>query len=83
MDEPPLIIRHEETDSECRSCEQHREIIDNLTSGYTPPPTLAKNEHRTGTHVHYSTCRALGIEKTENGVGARARTHTHTHKAIM
>jgi len=60
-------IMKEETESKCRLCKQHEEIIDHLTSGC---PILAKNEYlmrhdNVCTHFHYSVCKALGIETTD------------------
>ena len=56
-----------ETERKCRLCKQHKETIDHLTSGC---PILAKNEDLTRhdkvcTHLHYSICKALGIETTD------------------
>jgi hypothetical protein len=67
----------EETDSKCRLCEQHEETTDHLTSGY---PILAKNKYlmkhdAVGAHSHYSTCKALGIERIE-------KWYTHTPKPV-
>jgi hypothetical protein len=64
----------EEIESKCRLCKQHEETLDHLTSEC---PILAKNEclmrhDKDCTHLHYSICKALGIETTEKG------THTHT-----
>jgi len=57
----------EEIESKCRLCKQHEETIDQLTSGC---PILAKNEYlmrhdKVCTHLHYSICKALGIETTD------------------
>jgi hypothetical protein len=57
----------DETNSECQLCKEHKETIDHLTSGC---PTLAKNKYlmrhnRAGAHLHYSMCKALGIEAIE------------------
>ena len=46
---------------------QHEETIDHLTSGC---PILAKNEYlmrhdKVCTHLHYSICKASGIETTD------------------
>ena len=47
---------------------QHEETIDHLTLGC---PILTKNEYLTRhdkvcTHLHYSICKALGTETTDN-----------------
>jgi len=60
-------ILKEEIESKCRLCKQHEETIDHLTSGC---PILAKNKHlmrldKVGTHLHYSTCKALGMETAD------------------
>jgi len=60
-------ILKEETESKCRLCKQHEETIDHLTSGC---PILVKNEYlmrhdKVCTHLHYSICKALGIETTD------------------
>ena len=60
-------ILKEEIESKCRLCKQHEETIDHLTSGC---PILAKNEYlmrhnKVCTHLHYSICKALGIERTD------------------
>ena len=57
----------EEIESKCQLCKQHEETIDHLTSGC---PILAKNEclmrhDKICTHLHYSICKALGIEITD------------------
>ena len=57
-------ILKQEIESKCRLCKQHEETIDHLTSGC---PILAKNEYlmrhdKVCTHLHYSICKALGIE---------------------
>jgi hypothetical protein len=59
----------QEIDSKCRLCKQHEETTDHLTTGCT---ILEMNEYlmrrdRAGAHLHYSICKALGME-----------THTHT-----
>ena len=66
-------ILKEETESKCQLCKQHEETIDHLTSG---SPILAKNEYlmrhdKVCTHLHYSICKALGIETTD-------KWYTHT-----
>ena len=58
-------ILKKEIESKCRLCKQHEETIDHLTSGC---PILAKNEYlmrhdKVCTHLHYSICKALGIEE--------------------
>ena len=60
-----------------QTCKQHEETIDNLTSGC---PILAKNEYfmrhdKACTHLHYSTCKALGIETTD-------KWYTHMPKSV-
>ena len=66
----------EEIESKCRLCKQHEETIDNLTTGC---PILAKNEylmrHKICTHLHYSICKALGIETTN-------KWYTHMPKPV-
>jgi hypothetical protein len=57
----------EEIESKCRLCKQHEETIDHLTLGC---PNLAKNGYlmrhdKFCTHLHYSICKALGIETTD------------------
>jgi hypothetical protein len=57
----------QEIESKCRLCKQHEETVDHLTSGC---PILAKNEYlmrhdKFCTHLHYSICKALGIETTD------------------
>jgi len=71
-------ILKEEFEGKYRLCNQHEETIDHLTSGC---PILAMKEylmsHDKGcTHLHYSICKALGIETTEKWY---IHTHTHTH----
>jgi hypothetical protein len=61
-------ILKEETESRCWLCKEYEETIDHLTSGC---PILAKNEYiirhdKVCTHLHYSICKTLGIETTEN-----------------
>jgi hypothetical protein len=61
-------ILKEEIESRCRLCKEYEETIDHLTSGC---PILAKNEYvirhdKVCTHLHYSICKILGIETTEN-----------------
>jgi hypothetical protein len=68
-------ILKEEISSKCRLCKQHEETIDRLTPGC---PTLTKNEYlmrldNVCTHLHYSTCKALGMERQKNG------KHIHAH----
>jgi hypothetical protein len=62
------IILKEEIESRCRLCKEFDETIDYLTSGC---PILAKNEYvirhdKVCTHLHYSICKTLDIETTEN-----------------
>jgi hypothetical protein len=61
-------ILKEEIGSRCRLCKEYEETINHLTSGC---PILAKNEYlirhdKVCTHLHYSICKTLGIETTEN-----------------
>jgi hypothetical protein len=61
------MILKEEAESKCRLCKQHEETIDHLSSGC---PILAKKEYlmrhdKVGAHLHYSICKALGIETTD------------------
>jgi len=70
-------ILKQEIESKCRLCKQHEETIDHLTSGC---PILAKNEYlmrhdKVCTHLHYSICRALGIETTD-------KWYTHMPKPV-
>ena len=63
-------ILKEETESKCRLCKQHEETIDHLTSGC---PIVAKNRYlmrhdKVCTYLHYSICKALGIETHTNGI---------------
>jgi len=60
-------ILKQEIESKCRLCKQHEEAIDHLISGC---PILAKCEYEMRhdlvcTHMHYSICKALGIETTD------------------
>jgi len=60
-------ILKEEIESKCRLCKQYEETIDHVTSGCS---ILAKNEYlmrhdKVCTHLHYSKCKALGIENTD------------------
>ena len=60
-------ILKEGVDSKCWLCKQHEETIDHLTLGC---PILAKNEYlmrhdKVCTRLHYSICKALGIETTD------------------
>ena len=60
-------IFKEEIESKCRLCKQHEETIDPLTSGC---PILEKKEYlmrhdKVCSHLHYSICKALGIETTD------------------
>jgi hypothetical protein len=61
------IIWKEELGSKCRLYAQHDETIDHLTSGCS---NRAKNEYlmrhdKVCAHLHYSICKALGIETTD------------------
>jgi hypothetical protein len=61
-------ILKEETESICRLCKEYEETIDHLTSGC---PIPANNEYiirhdKVCTHLHYSICKTLGTEITEN-----------------
>jgi hypothetical protein len=64
-------------ESKCRLCKQNEETIDHLTSGC---PILAKNvylmrHNKVCTHLHYSICKALGIETTDT-------RYTHEPKPV-
>jgi hypothetical protein len=75
MDEPPLIIIQEETDSECRLCE-HEETTDHLTSGNH---IFAKNEHLKMTKQNCYTSALFNMQSTwhwKDRKMARARMHT-------
>jgi hypothetical protein len=70
-------VLKEETDSKCQLCKQYEETTEHLPSGYS---ILAKNEYlmrhdRVGAHLHYSICKALGIETTE-------KWYTHMSKPV-
>ena len=70
-------ILKEKTESKCRLCKQHEETIDHLISGF---PILAKNEYlmrhdKVCSHLHYSICKALGIETTD-------KWYTHMPKPV-
>jgi hypothetical protein len=74
-------ILMEEVDCKCRLCKQHEETIYHLTSEC---PILAKNEYlmrhdKVGAQLHYSICKALGIEMTDK---SHARMRAHTHKPV-
>jgi hypothetical protein len=61
-------ILKDEIESRCRLCKEYEETIDHLTSGC---PILVKNEYvirhdTVCTQLHYSICKTLGIETTEN-----------------
>jgi len=67
----------EEIENKCLLCKQHEETIDHLTSGC---PILAKNEYlmrhdKVCIHLHYSICKALGIENTD-------KWYTHMPKPV-
>jgi hypothetical protein len=78
-------ILKEEVDSKCQLCKQHEETIDHLTSGC---PILAKKEYlmrhdKVGAHLHYSMCKALGIETTDKWyTHTYIYTHTHTNQYV-
>jgi len=60
-------ILKEEIECKCRLCKQHEETIDHLTLGCS---VLAKNIYlmrhdKDCTHLHYSICKALGIETAD------------------
>jgi len=60
-------ILKEEIESKCRLFKQHEGTINHLTLGCL---ILAKNEYlmrhdKVCTHLHYSICKALGIETTD------------------
>jgi hypothetical protein len=66
-----------EIESKCRLCKQHEETIDHLTSEC---PILVKNEYlmthnKVCTHLHYSICKALGIEMAD-------KCYTHMPKPV-
>jgi uncharacterized membrane protein YhiD involved in acid resistance len=68
-------ILKEEIESKFRLCKQLEETIDHLTSG-----SLAKNEYlmrhdKVCEHLHYSICKALGIETTD-------KCYTHMPKPV-
>jgi hypothetical protein len=59
-------ILMEEIDNKCQFCKQHEETIDHLTLRCS---ILVKNEYlmrhdKVCAHLHYSICKALGIEMT-------------------
>jgi hypothetical protein len=61
-------ILKEEIENRCRLCKEYEETIDHLTSGCL---ILIKNEYvirhnKVCTHLHYSICKTLVIEATEN-----------------
>ena len=70
-------IIKEEIESKCWLCKQHEVTIDHLTSGYS---ILTKNEYlmrhdKFGAHLHYSMCKAVGIETTN-------KWYTHMPKPV-
>jgi len=70
-------ILKKEIGSKCRLCKQHEETIDHLTSGC---PISEKNEYlmrhdKVCTHLHFSICKALGIETTD-------KWYTHMSKPV-
>ena len=73
-------IWKEETDRKCRLCKQFEETFEHLTSGCF---ILAKNDYlmrrdKVCAHLHYSICKALGIEKKEKFY----THHTHTQTSM-
>ena len=67
----------EEIENKWRLYKQHEETTDHLTMGC---PILAKNEYlmrhdKVCTHLHYSICKALGIETTD-------KWYTHMPKPV-
>jgi hypothetical protein len=65
----------EEVDRKWRLCKQHEDTTDRRISGCS---ILANNEYlmrhdKVGAHLHYSMCKAIGIETTDKC------THTHTY----
>jgi hypothetical protein len=67
----------EEIKSKCRLCKQHEETIDHLTLGC---PILGKSKYlvtgdKVCAHLHYSICKALGIETTD-------KRYTHMPKPV-
>jgi hypothetical protein len=70
-------ISKKEIESKCRLCKQHEETIDHLTLGC---PILTKNEYLLRhdilcAQLHYSICKALGTENTDNW-------YTHMPKTV-
>jgi len=70
-------ILKEEIESKYRLCKQHEETIYHLTLGC---PILAKNKYlmrhdKVCTHLHFSICKALGIETTD-------KWYTHMPKPV-
>ena len=70
-------ILKQEIESKCRLCKQNEATIHHLTSRC---PILAKNEYLIGhdevcTHLHYSICKALGIENIN-------KWYTHMPKPV-
>jgi len=72
----------QEVDSICQLRKKH-ETMDHLTSDC---PSLAKKKYlmrhdKICAHLHYSLCKALGIETTDRWyTHINTHTHTHTHK---
>jgi hypothetical protein len=91
-------ILKEKSDSKCRLCKEHKEIIDHLASRC---PILAKNEYlkrhgRVGAYFHYSPRDGLGKETTAKRYKHRAKPECgheyvtvlwneglHTHKKLQ
>jgi hypothetical protein len=71
-----IIILKQETESRCRLCKEYEETTDHLTSEC---PSLANNEyiihHKVCIHLHYSICKRLRTETTENW-------YSHTPKSV-
>jgi hypothetical protein len=79
-------ILKQEVESRCQLCKEYEETIDHLTLGC---PTMAKNEYiiqhdKVCTHLHYSICKKLGSETTENWYSHIFMSVTeHEYKSIM
>jgi hypothetical protein len=71
-------ILKEEIESKCRLCKQHEETIDNLTSDvpfWRRANTYLIRHDKVCAHLHYSICKALGIETTD-------KWYTHMSKPV-
>jgi hypothetical protein len=71
-------ILKEETESRCRLCKEYEETIDHLISEC---PILVKSEYvirhdKVCSNLHYSICKTLGTETTENW-------YSHIPKSVM